>query len=188
MPVLLRSPLGEAGPLPESAAATGEFIKKNNSRPGHTLGPDSPRRRRSAPPRARVKRKTKGLRAPHCQCGCERLLAKTTWLAALARHRRPHHRIGRPTSAPAASACLVISARKSRPGKKWVIITDTSGRPSSMTFTAFCGRDRVCKLRRPQPQTRTTSVPMRCGGRLRIIETFDGSLHRLYPVRKLDGL
>jgi hypothetical protein len=64
MPVLLRSPLGEADPLPESAAATGEFIKKNNSRPGHTLGPDSPRRRRSAPPRARVKRKTKGLRAP----------------------------------------------------------------------------------------------------------------------------
>jgi hypothetical protein len=27
-----------------------------------------------------------------------------------------------------------------------------------------------------------------CGGRMRIIETFDGSLCRPYPVRKLDGL
>ena len=27
-----------------------------------------------------------------------------------------------------------------------------------------------------------------CGGRLRIIETFDGSLCRPYPVRRLDGL
>jgi hypothetical protein len=27
-----------------------------------------------------------------------------------------------------------------------------------------------------------------CGGRLRIIETFDGSLRRPYPVRRLDGL
>lgn len=27
-----------------------------------------------------------------------------------------------------------------------------------------------------------------CGGRLQIIETFDGSLCRLYPARRLDGL
>jgi hypothetical protein len=40
MPVLLRSPLGEADPVPESAAATGEFIKKNNRRRDPQLGPD----------------------------------------------------------------------------------------------------------------------------------------------------
>ena len=48
MPMLLRSPLGGADPIPESAAAIGELIKKFS-------GQDSPRRRRSAPPRARGK-------------------------------------------------------------------------------------------------------------------------------------
>ncbi len=50
MPMLLRSPLGGADPVAQSAAATGELIKKYNQ--------DS--RRRSAPPRARGKRKKEG--------------------------------------------------------------------------------------------------------------------------------
>jgi hypothetical protein len=62
MPVLLRSPLGEADPVPESAAATGEFIKKNNRRPDPQRGTDSPRRRRSAPPRARVENEEEEVR------------------------------------------------------------------------------------------------------------------------------
>jgi len=60
VPVLLRSPLGEADPVPESAAATGEFIKKQPpARPTAQPGFDA-----LAPPRARVKNEKEEVRAP----------------------------------------------------------------------------------------------------------------------------
>src|SRR5450631_2713104 len=92
-----RAPAQRRNPVPGAATAAGEFSKKNNRRPGQTLGRDSPDRRQ----RIKISSKSQSEHTPLRPCRRCREPQRSAATPYLAPPPRPANSAKRTTGGPA---------------------------------------------------------------------------------------